>query len=453
MDFLMVRRVSETSAVIAIILVAAVGTGTSLVLLDDLHRPWVAVFRNNMQYAFMLSWDDGIEDLNFSFIEDTYGIKHTSFVVTERIGSMQLWGLDMLFRGHDIQSHSRLHLHYNRLNESLVDLLFHQSVLDIQRVFGYTPIILAYPYGSASDVTGAVALKYFDIARGVQCETGSDLGRWPIPPSERGCARHSFPGTDGLSGDLLDLLLPSFERMVTLDGYRAYKCYGHTTNYSPRQLKFLRSVLASMAKRNDTWFTTWGEAVAYQLVRQHTQIREYVQNNDVISFRPTLRELDSKRYPVSVTVLVPLPDHWANPLVTVDDIVVHSMVTKVDGMRAVMFDVHPSGQRVEVRRSPRATDSIPPEIRFSRCIRDDSGVALLFDITDADSRVLDVNITVFDDVGRIYRHFDNVQNPVFWYNSTYGRVIFNPSPGVYTIVVKASDCSANVATLELRLSL
>ncbi|MHA1735013.1 MAG: polysaccharide deacetylase family protein [Candidatus Thorarchaeota archaeon] len=449
----MVRRVSQTSVVIVIIIVATVGTGVALRFCDNLHRPWVAVFRHNMPHAFLLSWDDGIDDLNFSFIEDQYGVKHTSFVVTERIGDKVLWGLDMLFRGHDIQSHSHLHLRYSRLNSTYTDTLFHQSSLDIAQTFGYTPILLSYPYGAANADTEVIALRYFDVARGVIPENASQLGSWPIPNDERGKCKHSFPCVDGLCGQYVNLLVPTFRRMTQLSGHRAFKCYGHTQMFSAEEVELFEKALASLTARNDTWFTSWGEAIAYQMVRQHTHICEYVHNDDVISFRPTLRELDSKRYPVSVTVLVPLPDHWANPLVTVDDIVVPSTVTEVDGVRTVMFDVTPSGQRVEVRRTPRATDSFPPEIRFSRCIRDNSGVALLFDITDADSRVLDVNITVFDDVGRIYRHFDNVQNPVFWHNSTYGRVVFNPIPGVYTIVVKASDCSANVATLELRLSL
>jgi hypothetical protein len=65
----------------------------------------------------------------------------------------------------------------------------------------------------------------------------------------------------------------------------------------------------------------------------------------------------------------------------------------------------------------------------------------LADIKDHQSFVTDVNITVECDE-KI--HFENVQNPTFWHNTTYGRVVFNARPGKYTVRFHASDSHNNV---------
>ncbi|MFX1369691.1 MAG: polysaccharide deacetylase family protein, partial [Promethearchaeota archaeon] len=146
------------------------GTGLDEVTLAE---PTTEVFRGGKQFAFMFSWDDGGNDLNFSFLEDSLDFRHTTFGVTRRLLVNRLWGLDQLFRGHDIQSHSREHLHHAILNESYREYLISQSVLDINEAYGYIPILFAYPYGSQNADCQRQVLKYFKVARGIYFETSS----------------------------------------------------------------------------------------------------------------------------------------------------------------------------------------------------------------------------------------------------------------------------------------
>ncbi|MHA2067783.1 MAG: polysaccharide deacetylase family protein, partial [Candidatus Thorarchaeota archaeon] len=211
-----------------------VSSGGELIFLDE---PTVEVFRGGKQYAFMFSWDDGGKDLEFSFLEDELGFQHTTFAVTSQIQIRSLWGLDMLFRGHDIQSHSRDHVHHASINNSYCEYLLSQSILDIQDVYGYTPILFAYPYGSLNQAVENLVQKYFKIGRGINYETGDHLGSWPIQQTTN--ALHSFPGVDGVRGSTISRLISSFKQMVSYeDGvHRAYKCYGHSKWFSETERK------------------------------------------------------------------------------------------------------------------------------------------------------------------------------------------------------------------------
>ncbi|MGY5853971.1 MAG: polysaccharide deacetylase family protein [Candidatus Thorarchaeota archaeon] len=243
--------------------------------------PTVEVFQGGKQYAFMFSWDDGGDDLRFSFLEDELGFKHTSFVVTSKIQGKNLWGLDMLFRGHDIQSHSREHLYHTKLNESYRNYLISQSVKDIEEVYGYTPILFAYPYGSQNMACQTQALEYFRVARGLGPEKISDCGTWPI--TSLGNCDHSFPEIDGVVGHTYEKLVDSFNTMVeNSEGrHRAYKCYGHSNTdwfADDERIDFFTR-LGDIANRNDTWYTSWGEAFAYQIQRQNIRVFNLTQSS------------------------------------------------------------------------------------------------------------------------------------------------------------------------------
>ncbi|MFW9968318.1 MAG: polysaccharide deacetylase family protein, partial [Candidatus Thorarchaeota archaeon] len=149
----------------------------------------VTTFFNNATYAFMLGWDDGYKDLEMSFIEDDLNIRHTSWIVTTGMQEKRLRGLDQLFRGHDIQSHSAFHVPHDEINESYCAEILEQSIAFIQSFYGYTPIVFACPYGRVGSNYKTV-LEYFEVGRGMHLEGDSSRGRWPI--TSRGKCDTSF---------------------------------------------------------------------------------------------------------------------------------------------------------------------------------------------------------------------------------------------------------------------
>ena len=402
--------------------------------------PTVDVFRDGKQFAFMFSWDDDRLDLEFSYLEDMLNFKHTSFVVTCRMQSRKLWGLDMLFRGDDIQSHSREHLHHAQLNSSYRDFLFNQSVIDIEALFGYSPIILAYPYGSWNDQCAQQVLDYYQVARGISYESNSNCGSWPI--SNLGCCLHSFPSIHGVRGNNMENLIPSFERMVSSSDseHRAYKCYGHTHWFSDSERDSFFSMLGEIAFRDDTWYTTWGEALAYQIQRDNVVVDQFTYNQDCISFRTSV-DHDSS-YGVALTYRVEIPESWGT-ISIIDDgrITNYIKCVKEDNKTFILFNSIPRGQTIEIS-SERKKDSVGPDIKEFRIIQTEEGVAFLVDVIDQEGYISDVNITISNSL--MTYSFSEVRNPIFWSNSTYGRVVFNLPRGCYNFKVAALDSSQNI---------
>ncbi|MGY5853972.1 MAG: polysaccharide deacetylase family protein [Candidatus Thorarchaeota archaeon] len=408
--------------------------------------PTVEIFRGGKQYAFMFSWDDGGNDLRFSFLEDNLGFKHTTFAVTSRIQTKSLWGLDMLFRGHDIQSHSRLHLHHAQLNESYRDYLFTQSVKDIEDVYGYTPILLAYPYGSHDSVCQSQVLKYFRVARGISSESTSKLGTWPI--TNPGCCVQSFPCIDGVVGHSYGKLVDSFNTMVKNSGdrYTAYKCYGHsgTSWFSEEERNDLFSKLRDIAFRNDTWYTSWGEAIAYQIQRENIHIYNLIQVPRYLSFNTNLAE--EFNYGIPMTFRIQIPSSWTEVSVLDGGRIVGTPVQFSDnGERFILLDSVPRNQKILVCPI-KEVDTDIPEISHMRIQASHEGVAFLSDILDRDGFVSDVDITIVGNNQTF--EFHTVVNPIFWNNNTYGRVVFDIQPGWYKFIVTATDEFLNKATKQ-----
>jgi len=65
-------------------------------------------------------------------------------------------------------------------------------------------------------------------------------------------------------------------------------------------------------------------------------------------------------------------------------------------------------------------------------------------VEDSRSLISDVNITITG-AGQVYK-FHKVLNPIFWANSTYGRVVFDIMPGCYWFEFRAIDSSGNLAS-------
>lgn len=406
-----------------------------------LEQPTVEVFRGGKKYAFMFSWDDGGDDLRFSFLEDELGFKHTTFAVTSRIEKMKLWGLDMLFRGHDIQSHSREHVHHASINMSYCEYLLQQSITDIERVYGYTPIMFAYPYGSQTLEVQSLVLQYFTVGRGISYESGDAVGTWPI--EKRGNCLHSFPGIDGVKGTMISQLISSFNQMISHDDgvHRAYKCYGHSRYFTDTERVAFFELLKEIAFRNDTWYTSWGEAVAYEIQSTHVKVENHLCTSTSVSFRTSI---DSEfAFGIPLTYRVEIPECWTDVSVSDGGKISHSFeVVEDDERKYILIDTAPHGQRIEVVPT-QAEDSSKPVIENLRAMVTEEGVAFLADVYDDDGLIRDVNITVVGQ-SEVY-DFIRVQNPVFWANSTYGCVAFDLPVGCYVYRVAALDSSGNRA--------
>ncbi len=425
--------------VIALQIILVAGELHSIVFLEV---PSIETFRDGKQYAFMLSWDDGSKDLEFSFPEDELGLRHTSFVVTERMFAKQLWGLDMLFRGHDIQSHSSKHLHHSQLNSTYREELLKQSVIDIQSVFGFTPILFAYPYGSQDYELQEQVLEYFQIARGIRYEEQDLLGEWPV--SNPGHCKHSFPSIDGVRSTNMHQLATSFEMMISNSegGYLAYKCYGHTQSgyFTEEEREEFFELLEEIANRDDTWYTTWGEAVAYEISKSNVIIYDFVSKTREVSFYTLIPE--EVRYGVPLTYRIEIPEEWND--ITVFDgnhITDQYSFKNIENKRYVFLNSAPKNQRISIVPE-KVLDTSSPYITNLRAKISSEGIAFLADIYDQDSLVSDVNISVSCD--EIYK-FDNVQNPTFWSNSTYGRAVFTNRTQCYYVKFEATDASGNHA--------
>jgi peptidoglycan/xylan/chitin deacetylase (PgdA/CDA1 family) len=403
--------------------------------------PVAEVFRGGMKYAFLLCWDDGQYDLDFSYLENPFGIKHTSFVVTSTMYNRLLWGLDMLFRGHDIQSHSLYHLNHRFLDTKYRAYLLKQSRADIERLFGYTPILFAYPYGGFDSQLQGQVLEYYRVGRGIIYEIGNDLGSWPVSPVAY--AKHSFPGHDGVAGSTIDKLLTSFYSMVQMPGtsHIAYKAYGHTQAFNAAQKEDLVRAFSNLTSRTDTWFTSWGEAIAYQLERDSLQISDYEANKGTISFRTQVPQ--ENNLGIKLTYRVYIPDDWKGFTVADDGKATNQYTYHTDGnARYILLDSIPRGQTIAIT-TRGWVDTSAPLITNMRTIATSEGMAFLAHVDDRLSFIKQVNITITGN-GSLYEYAD-VQTPIFWANSTYGCVVFNLKSGYYQFKVSAVDCFGNVA--------
>lgn len=434
------RRAKATGflAIILTLIVCIPSTGVQCI------GPYVTIFRGDKAYAFMLSWDDGIADLDFSFLEDSFGVYHTSFVVTERMFEKALWGLDQLFRGHDIQSHCRSHVRLTHFNNSYVRYLLSQSILDIETLYGYQPILFAYPFGNKDSRIISLTLDYFDMARGISPEGKSNLGEWPIQDS--GNAHYTGIGSNGLPENV-NLSSQLFKNMTLLEGKRAFKGYGHTHLFSSDELNDFVCSLEKIVNRTDTWFTSWGEALAYEEVRTHTVFSEFERSLDEYSFEANLIRISADRYPVSVTCKVEVPFSWQHCTVLDGGRISHRVEEFVEeAHRYLLIDLAPRGQRISIQRSP-ALDSDAPTVSNFRMVVTDEGILYKFDVTDQSSLIKDVNLTVYE--GEESHFFEKVLNPVFWANSTYGRVLFTPERFDCKLVIDAIDAAGNRVRVQI----
>lgn len=426
-----------------------------------LEQPSITTFKNDMTYAFMISWDDGDpNDLPISFIEDRYGFKHTSFLITNRMNddNFAQW-MSMLFRGHDIQVHGRTHTAIGlNLNESSIRDIAEGGALDLKDWLGYNPIAFAYPFGSVSENATEIVLGTYDYARGTKSEGFNSLGTWPI--LDVSDVKHSIGGLTGLQStydipnipDIYDRFLTMIER----DGrgyqtYGAFKTYGHTNDYymdyAGRDL--FETELVKLSLRNDTWFTSWSEAWAYELVRTNTIIDDFSANGDVISFH-IVPDYNVLRYPIEVTMKCEIPVDWTNPLVDIEGKTMNSpRIITEKGHRYILFNMIPGGQQITIVDDV-SLDSISPEINNPRYQWISGDLIVKFDVTDSNGFIEDVNVSVTHN--SIDYDFNLVESPLFWGNSTYGVVLFDVQLSIITLNVDVIDSNGNACSVPFTIT-
>lgn len=115
--------------------------------------------------AVTLSYDDGVEsDRQLLDIINYYGLKCTFNINSGILGTNDSWncngftvrrlpvdGIRELYGGHEIAVHGRMHLGPVGLNDRQLHDEFMTDKLQLERIFGETPVGMAYAYGSYDD--------------------------------------------------------------------------------------------------------------------------------------------------------------------------------------------------------------------------------------------------------------------------------------------------------------
>ncbi len=433
--------------------------------ITNLEDPYVTIFRGDAEYGLMLSWDDGpITDLMMSYLEDRIGVTHTSFIITSRITDyVKLYMTDLLFRGFDIQSHGLYHEYLG--DESDLDYIretLNQSIIDIQHHFGFIPTIFAYPYGNASYEESKIVLSLFDVGRGVMGESIYRLGEWPNV--YRKYCPHSLPSADGICDETVSMISRRFNEMieppdptmynpdsklwdksVNESTHKMFKLYGHTS-YSflnRSSWDIFIDEMTEILSNNRVWATSWGEGFAYEKVRAGTTISQIERGEDVISFSIDT-SVDISKYPIPVTVKVEVPNDWdvGSVIIGEKEVSVNEIIS-IDNRSYIMFDILPNGQRVQIRNVP-SSDSEPPQIDSLTMRYLANGTIFTFNAFDASGFITDINVSVTIDNSILT--LNNIRNPIFWGNSTYGFVIYDHIENA-DIMITLEDSNGNVAYL------
>ncbi|MBD3160208.1 MAG: polysaccharide deacetylase family protein [Candidatus Lokiarchaeota archaeon] len=458
----MMRRTFIVSALIVILSLSFLSLATSDFEISDEYSvsdPYIPVFRNDKQYASVISWDDyPVSDRNVSYMEDSLGMKHTSFIVTQRIDDEhEACCLDMMFRGHDIQSHGWKHIALGETdNLTLVREVLERSYGEIQDKFGFEPILFAYPFGSADENSTSIAMEYYDLGRGIQYEGKERIGEWPITHKEY--AGHSLVNPNGICDDSVHKIYGQFEKMITeqkpapfnpeqdnmiknVNSSRVFKLYGHTTDsfINESSMEELENQLTRLSNRNDTWFTSWGEAIAYEKARSLTNLSELTVA-DNLSLNMVVED-EIERYPVEITVKAEVPSLWKNPVVQIGNKYVSNANTiEKNQSKWIMFNVVPHNCSIRIADGVSPDESKPsvnnPTLEYLS-----GNTVIRFDVNDDHGFISDVNATLSN--GTYTEHFSIVENPLFWNNETYGLVADSYIGGNLSLTVHALDTNGN----------
>ncbi|MGQ4894938.1 MAG: polysaccharide deacetylase family protein [Candidatus Njordarchaeia archaeon] len=425
-----------------------------------LRRSNLRIITENFMWGanttFVISWDDARPtDIYLAPIDERYGIRHTIFSTSIRLyPNASFWRyayfLDELFRGHDVQSHCGEHVHLSRYSGAEQERLIKWGRDGIKEVYGYTPIVFAYPYG---DTGGSKFVKkYFALGRTIRYEGTS----WP--PNDWALAGVTIP-IDGIEDENLDRIPEIMNDIYHGEG-GVFKGYGHTNrlgkDFGVTNFTKYRQIIEQISGWENVWYTTWGELVSYTIQKNNLKIINIVENQDEISF-DILWNIDTNIYNVPVTFSI-LDLRLEGYILLVDGKISNSI--KIVGNKT-MISVRPNkGESITHVSLTRKNiqDNEPPAVKNIRLYTwtvfqdwrsdpstycNDTYTFLMFDVVDNSSYIKDVNITIALKNGSIIS-YENIRNPIFWNNSTYGRILFGMNVSdISTITITAIDISNN----------
>ncbi|MFX0207982.1 MAG: hypothetical protein ACFFDT_18495, partial [Candidatus Hodarchaeota archaeon] len=412
--------------------------------------PFVTYFAQGCNTTFIISWDDArVPDYNLAPIDEKYGIIHTIMAPSYRsYPNRTAWRytflIDELFQGHDIQSHCGKHVHLSDYNSIEQESLVLWGKTGIEELFGFTPIVFAYPFG---DLGGAIFVEeFFDLGRTIGFEGTS----WP--PSNWPKAGTTI-SSDGINDRNLGQIVTTMTNIYRTSSYDVFKGYGHTNyigqTYGVTDFAKYEANIKQIAGWTDVWYTSWGELVSYTIEKNKIIIGDPVYSSDQIRFNISAEStLNTEIYKVPITVSIAIPRDWDNVFPTINDKYTSQFSRRYhyDHIE-LLLNVIPShkNQTIKIWRDIPLVDQAPPEIaNFSiktRTMNESwdreppqlfNFTFMRFDVTDAQTNVQKVNASVSLENGTVW-YYSNVKNPIFWQNSTYGRVVWNSTKNNYNL--------------------
>ncbi len=399
-------------------------------------NPEVTYFRQGCNTTFTLSWDDiRGSDFNLALIDEKYGITHTLFAPLDRIClNYSAWSysfiLDELFQGYDIQSHSGKHVYLSRYSSEEQEIFIKEGRDGLKELFGFTSIVFAYPLG---DTGGSEFVKkYFDLGRTISNEGTS----WP--PKKRHLAGVTIP-INGIGDTNIDRVIAIMKEIYRKPGYQIFKGYGHTnvpgTTYGVIDFQKYEEIISQIANWNNVWYTSWGEFVAYEIEKDHIKISEVSCFEDRIEFDISAPTLNTDIYKVPITLSLLIPVDWNNPILQIDGKFSSKYsIKRFNDCNEIFVDAIPQNdvQRIIIWKNVPFIDNTPPNIQ-NLCVTTLRGYQdfkpvyytyMRFEVFDSLSDIFHVNATVVLKDCRTFS-FPKIKNPIFWRNSTYGRIIWD----------------------------
>lgn len=428
------------------------------------EKPQVTYFWQGCNTTFMLSWDDArLYDINLAPIDEKYGISHTIFAPSYRsYPNRSYWRysflLDELLQGYDVQSHCGKHVHLSRYSSDEQESIIRWGKTGIEELFGFTPIVFAYPYG---DTGGSKYVKkYFDLGRTIAyAGTSWPPSQWHLEGTTISC--------HGINDGNLECIVDIMEEIYRTSNFQVFKGYGHTnalgTSYGVSEFTKYEETIAEIANWPDVWYTSWGSLVAYEIEKNQIIISEAVFTNDKIEFEISAPSLDTGIYKVPITISILIPKDW-NPFPQIAGKFSSQFSLKeFNDSKELFLDVVPQkeSQKISIWRTSPYEDFISPKIENfiieTRTVNQNWNVTtpecqtytfMRFDVTDELSNIHDVNASVHLLNGTEFT-FSNMKNPTFWGNSTYGRIIWNSSIINYNVPqVMTTDVDYTLITVQ-----
>ncbi|MFX0013864.1 MAG: polysaccharide deacetylase family protein [Promethearchaeota archaeon] len=403
--------------------------------------PYVTHFWQGCNTTFTLSWDDvRLSDVKVAPIDKKYGISHTIFAPSYRsYPNKSFWRytflLDELFQGYDVQSHCGEHVHLSRIDLEEQEKLIKWGKTGIEELFDFTPIVFAYPYG---DIGGKqYVLEYFELGR----TTSGSGTEWP--PTNWHLEGTTISG-QGINDGNLHLIPGIMKNIYRSPGYQVFKGYGHTNDlgktYGLTDFDRYEEVLRQIANWPDVWYTSWGELVAYEKTKDHVKFSDVQIDSNKVRFTVSTPNIDTNVYKVPITIAIVIPKSWDNPFPQIDRKYSsqYSLKHFSDSIE-LYLDVTPikKSQTVTIWRNAPISDYYPPKIHNfqietktitqdwdSQTPKTSKYTFMRFDVIDELSNVYQVNTTVYLKNGAKFT-FSDIKNPIFWKNSTYGRVLWD----------------------------